>query len=291
MNQAQQRTMHTIIVSTVCNEMCTFCNTDEHAEHYYPTPESVYAKIDAVAKEDHQGIQFTGGEPTIHPEFWNYLGYANKKNVFLSMQSNGVTAADISVAKRLASYGLKYAFIPLHSPNRSNHDRITQLQGSFDKTVQGIQNLLKQGIAIDISFVCNLLNYHETEAFIDFCSKNLKGIGRVCLSFVSPNVRAWDNRWIIPRMSDAAPYMKKAIDTGENVGIKIDIPDNCGIPLCFLKGYESYSSVYRTKETPSLRVDRTKPQQCSSGIWGVRCTGVWKRYIELYGDSEIIPVK
>jgi uncharacterized radical SAM superfamily Fe-S cluster-containing enzyme len=51
-------------------------------------------------------VQISGGEPTIHPDFWEILDRAKKRPFrYLMVNTNGIKIAeDESFAKRLATY-------------------------------------------------------------------------------------------------------------------------------------------------------------------------------------------
>lgn len=71
--------------------------------------------------------------------------------------------------------------IPLHAATSSLHDHITQVPGSFIQTVQGITNLLKQGLRIEIRIVVTKLNVMDLKNLAAFIAENFKGIDHVCI--------------------------------------------------------------------------------------------------------------
>jgi radical SAM protein with 4Fe4S-binding SPASM domain len=74
-----------------CNLTCEHCfiNGGDARENELPASE-VYRLIDEFAEMGVWGVSFTGGEPTLHPEFANFVNYAHKKRLLVGIATNGM---------------------------------------------------------------------------------------------------------------------------------------------------------------------------------------------------------
>jgi hypothetical protein len=106
----QQHACLTIVdVSDRCNLTCPVCyaSSGVHRETVRPLAE-IEAMLDAVVRAEGEPdvVQISGGEPTIHPDFWAILDAAKQRPIrHLMVNTNGVEIArDPAFARRLAEY-------------------------------------------------------------------------------------------------------------------------------------------------------------------------------------------
>jgi uncharacterized radical SAM superfamily Fe-S cluster-containing enzyme len=92
-----------------CNLTCPTCYAMS-SPHYgrHRTLEEVEKMLDAIVANEGEPdvVQISGGEPTIHPDFFQILDIAKKKPIkHLMVNTNGIRIAkDFEFAERLASY-------------------------------------------------------------------------------------------------------------------------------------------------------------------------------------------
>ncbi len=120
-------------------------------------------------------INLTGGEPFLHPHFFDLLELLCTDHfVSYGILSNG-TLVTPHTAKRLKA--LRPAFVQVSiEGTRETHDQIRG-EGSYQKAMEGINNLVAAGIATYISFTAHRRNYLE---FPDVVRQGRKlGISRI----------------------------------------------------------------------------------------------------------------
>jgi uncharacterized radical SAM superfamily Fe-S cluster-containing enzyme len=98
-----------IEVTDACNLRCPICYAGSGPERQHHRPLSlIESMLDAVVANEGEAdvVQISGGEPTIHPEFFAILDAAKKRRIrHLMVNTNGVRIArDGEFAKRLAGY-------------------------------------------------------------------------------------------------------------------------------------------------------------------------------------------
>ena len=97
--------------------------------------------------------------------------------------------------------------------------------------------------------------------------------------------------WLVPRLKEIKPYLKKALGILKKNNIKF-LTD--GFPLCYLPDFE-YSSIDAFKirhSGDSLYLgEKKKSKACLKCSLKNLCSGLREDYKELYGDSELEPSK
>jgi radical SAM protein with 4Fe4S-binding SPASM domain len=74
-----------------CNLTCPHCYIEGGAPRENEMPASeFYRLLDEFAEMGVWAIAFTGGEPTLHPEFGNLVRYARKKQLLVGIATNGM---------------------------------------------------------------------------------------------------------------------------------------------------------------------------------------------------------
>jgi pyruvate-formate lyase-activating enzyme len=88
--------------------------------------------------------------------------------------------------------------------------------------------------------------------------------------------------------------MRRLLSTGKKtLGVRplqARVIAHCGLPLCFLKGYEEYHDDSRSPGSLPAGHDLVRPEACGPCRWLDRCSGIWKLYAARYGQDEIRPV-
>jgi 7,8-dihydro-6-hydroxymethylpterin dimethyltransferase len=106
----EQHSCLTVVeITDRCNLTCPTCYANS-SPHYgrHRTVEEVERMLDIIVANEGEPdvVQISGGEPTIHPDFFDILDIAKKKPIkHLMVNTNGIRIAkDFEFTKRLASY-------------------------------------------------------------------------------------------------------------------------------------------------------------------------------------------
>lgn len=93
-------------VTNACNLACPVCYSDARGDRLVPLvefKEQIRRLIDRKGPLD--SVQLTGGEATIHPQFWEMLAYLHEQPVKkIYLPTNGIVLADPVVAQRLLPF-------------------------------------------------------------------------------------------------------------------------------------------------------------------------------------------
>lgn len=153
-----------VIVSVTqrCNLRCKFCYNEEYIGESGPQEmdnKLVRLVIDQMSDAGCLGIGFNGGEPTLRADLCELVSYAASRDLIPLLGTNGILI-DKDYAHRLKESGLLYAQVSLDG-TRSTHDSIRGSEGSYDKAVEAIKNLVNEGIYVSVAMLVTKKNIKE----------------------------------------------------------------------------------------------------------------------------------
>jgi len=123
-----------------CNLHCIHCYSDSTAEHYKGelTLKECIDVIDDLADYQVPALLLSGGEPMLHPHFFDLVGYAAARGLRVTVSTNG-TRIDSPAASKLKDLGVTYVGISLDGIGES-HDRFRGRTGAFRKAVEAFRH-------------------------------------------------------------------------------------------------------------------------------------------------------
>lgn len=287
-----------------CERQCRFCVQGD-LRRRFPKPKSA-AELTAALREGRARadyVVFTGGEPTLFP--WladlvrcaRLLGYAR-----IQVQTNGRRFADRAFCRELIAAGANEFAPSVHGSTAGLHDFLTDAPGSFERTWSGIENLLALGQRVMTNTVVTARNMTDLPALAARLAA--AGVRHIQFAFVHIVGTAAENAsWLVPRKSEAVPWILRAVDAGRAGGARCFTE---AVPLCLLKGYEDCAAerlmpvmtIYHADGTTCadftkerLEVQKLKGPACASCAFDAACEGPWHEYPELFGWGEFVPVR
>jgi len=183
-------------VNNICNLHCKMCDVgiEYSASNFYQNlmgtsplnmPIELIKKIfDETAKffpKTKVGYAFT--EPLIYPSLIESLNYAKEKKLYTSITTNALTLKQ--KAKDICKAGLNDIFISLDGPEEI-HNQIRGHKSSFQKAIEGIEELLHNKPRPDISIFCVITEWNigHLKKFVDyFKNYPIKQIGFMHTNF------------------------------------------------------------------------------------------------------------
>ncbi|NLH38759.1 MAG: radical SAM protein [Elusimicrobia bacterium] len=292
-----------IKITFKCNNHCSFCAQGNKRTIIKPVSKEEIIKNLSEAKSKYKTdeVVFTGGEPTLHKDIIELIKKAKKLGYkTIQLQTNGRTISSTDFIKKISDAGITEIGPALHGSKPEIHDKLTNSKGSFAQTVKGIINAKKLGLYVLTNTVITSLNYKDLENIARLLIY-LK-VDQFQLAFVHIIGTAWENRkWIVPKKSDAMPYIKKALDLGINSGTPCYTE---AIPYCLMKGYEDCVAERIIPDGPVVDAEvfvknygkyrrdegKIKRKECERCIYFKICEGPWREYPKIYGWEEFKPV-
>ena len=130
----------TVELTNICNLHCSYCLRDEDALYHDPAnflPVELFARVARDAR-DAMGVEqfmFTGGEPTIHPDFGRLLAAVAALDLKCSFVTNGWHFERIWPLLMEHRQAVTHVSFSLDGATREAHDR-WRGEGSFDRVVR-----------------------------------------------------------------------------------------------------------------------------------------------------------
>ena len=292
-----------IKVGFYCNNQCTFC-VQGRKRDYLPAKGLAEIKASLVeAKEKgKKEVVFTGGEPTLHPDFLRLVKIAADLGFKqIQIQSNGRMFAYPDFCVKTIRAGATQFSPALHGPTAKIHDFLTSAPGSFEQTVAGIKNLKKMGQYVLTNTVITTKNYRQLPQTARLLVS--LGVDQFQFAFVHILGTAKANaEWLVPHKKQIMKWVKRGLDIGLAAGKKVTTE---AIPYCLMKGYEDciaekiipktriYDAGFVIEDYKNYRLQsgKIKGENCSACLYNKLCEGPWKEYVELFGWKEFSPVK
>jgi len=182
----------TVDLTNRCNMMCDPCFMDANQVGY--VHELEWSDITQILDDSinvrprrQMSIQFSGGEPTLHPRFLDAIRYAREVGYFaVQCATNGVRfAQEPGFARACHDAGMRMAYLQFDGvTNAANSHR--KVGNLYDVKLRAIEELAAAGIdVILVVTVVNGINNDQIGPIIDFAVKNADKITVVSFQPVS----------------------------------------------------------------------------------------------------------
>ncbi len=133
-----------------CNERCAFCysisfdsTTGKTRSLSRLSGDEWKSCLDSIVDGGASAVDFSGGEPTLHPDFKEVLQYAKDKGLYTIVSTNGATFYNNRIRESLDENADCVA-LSMHGVGNV-HDEIKKLEGSYDKVAQAYRHFARNG--------------------------------------------------------------------------------------------------------------------------------------------------
>ena len=159
-----------------CNLACGHCYLDagtlkDGSDGELSTQE-VCTLLDEIVDLDDETesgtmVVLTGGEPLVRRDLEDIIKHGAKKELAMVLGTNGALLTKARV-KSLQQAGLMGAGISVDSLNPDFHDTFRGQKGSWQQTMNGIENCRQEGLSFQLHFSIMDDNAHELNDMIEF---------------------------------------------------------------------------------------------------------------------------
>lgn len=136
-------------LTNACTERCIHCYIADYKPRFLPMDLG-----QRVLREFRESggltVMFSGGECMLHPQFCNFIRYAKELNLNFIVMSN-LTRCDADMVAFLADMQPQFVNVSLYSMTAAEHDQITTVPGSWEKTMHAILALEKAGVPVRLA--------------------------------------------------------------------------------------------------------------------------------------------
>lgn len=162
-----------IEVTYKCPLACVHCSSNAGADNDLSISKEKCMEILSDAFElGVESVAFSGGEPLIWEGLEDVISFSHNAGVKTTIYTSGNIPDPESVFCRLKEYGLDKAVFSVYSPNREEHNRITRISDSFDRTGRSIDICNSVGIITEVHFVALSNNYNRLKDVVAFAESH-----------------------------------------------------------------------------------------------------------------------
>lgn len=155
-------------ITNECNLACLHCIEESGPGKAFKDELSVEefrGVLDQFIKLEVPYVSFSGGEPMVHPHFFEMAEYFCASGGQLKVETNGHYLTPEN-CRRLAAIGVKAVQVSIDGGSKETFNRMRVL-GQFDVVTQGTRNLRDAGVPVEVNFSPTHFNVHEIGPAVD----------------------------------------------------------------------------------------------------------------------------
>ena len=133
-----------------CNERCRHCYLPGTRNFHDLETDLVIDILNQLKEMGTLKVTFSGGECLLHKDFIHILRHARENDFSISVLSN-LTLLNDEIISALKDSNVDLVQTSVYSMNPKEHDYITQVEGSHEKTVASLERLIAADVPVQIS--------------------------------------------------------------------------------------------------------------------------------------------
>jgi MoaA/NifB/PqqE/SkfB family radical SAM enzyme len=232
------------------------------------------------------GLIFTGSEVTLRRDLPELAAEARRHGFeHVRIQTHGMRLADEAYCRTLLAAGVDEYFVSVTAADAATHDSITEVPGSFAKTLRGLRNLeAYDGVVTLTNTVITRRSYQHLAGIVDLLG-DLRRLVEMHFWGYWPMSEV-DEKDLIVSHLEALPFLRQAIARARKLGRAVEVKN---FPECLL-GDDGDALC---NDQPKLLIDpafwtefmRNGFEQCAHRVYcgSKRCLGLNTAYIKKFG--------
>jgi MoaA/NifB/PqqE/SkfB family radical SAM enzyme len=257
-------------LARLCDVRCVFCYATDGFNGTLSSFEDVRAELEFGRSQGRVRVNFSGGEPTLHPKFAEFVRLAKSlgyERVRVTTDGRGFSKP--AFCRSSADAGLDIATVSIHGDTAELHEKHTLVRGSFQRCLDAVSNLQAAGgVEVEVSVVLTRHNVGRAEDIWRFFRK--RGVSNVVFRQLQPFGDAWKDRETLFLDPAKEPRFDvwKVFELSEDPELRAAAPQALGRQFeCMIGAIFAREEAFR-----SLLRDGTKPF-----CWGERCSSCMLR--------------
>lgn len=217
---------------THCNYKCWFCYYHDKLDEK-KSLEDIKIQIDYLVECGIKEVDLSGGESSIHENWFGILDYCKLKGLSVSTLSNGYKFANRSFIYESQQHGLEEILFSLHGYDEESHNKIVGNPNGYRHIIQSIHNANEFGLKVRIN--CVVTNDNYTKLSTNYVNL-IHSLDVFEVNFLTLNL--WENSDVESKVilyEEISGYIKQSIDrlNVQHVNVRY-------IPYCYMVGYEKH---------------------------------------------------
>ncbi len=164
----EQRILHDVTLELTyrCNLDCFYCYNDRDKPGKPLSLAQYRTLLEDLARMQTLFLMLTGGEPMIHPHFFEIGRMTRELGFVVRVRTNGHTLYPRNVERLLEEVDPYMAEVSLHGASAEVHDRQTRVAGSFERLIRHLRHARAAGLRCGMVATPTAWNEHQIEAMI-----------------------------------------------------------------------------------------------------------------------------
>ncbi|AFZ70470.1 radical SAM additional 4Fe4S-binding domain protein [Caldisphaera lagunensis DSM 15908] len=254
-------------MTNMCNLKCMHC----YQRAGKPTPDELTLEeklnlIDQLDKAGVASIALSGGEPTIHPDYYTIVKEISRRGIHTGTATNGWLFSNINYLVKAKESGLRYVEVSLDSADPKKHDKFRGVDGSWERAVKALENAVKLGMDHGMAVTITKLNYNEVKDLLDLAEEI--GVKRVIFFNFVPTGRGKENLWLDLDPVEREKFMRyiySEMKKREGIQIVSTAPQYGRIALIMSQGKEIAPTHFAVSGDPIVKAVAEFVGGCGAG--------------------------
>lgn len=159
-------------ITNECNLACLHCIEESGPGKAFPDEfdaGQVFSFLQQVMDLQVPYLSFSGGEPMVHPRFFEMVEFVCARDGQLKIETNGHYLSPEN-CRRLKELGVKAVQVSLDGASRETFNRM-RIRGDYDRVIEGLGNLQAADVPIEINYSPTRFNVHEIGTAVDLACR------------------------------------------------------------------------------------------------------------------------
>ena len=296
-----------LAVGYACNQRCRCCPLiDKEHRRMIVSLEDIKKEATIMKNLGVTDVTISGGEPTIHPDFFEIIDFFFEKDIAVHILSNGERFADNEFLTKFLQIAQNHEVsvtTTFHSHVAEEHEYQNQSKGSFERSLSGVRALDVNNVNVSVKHCITSNNYENLPQFLNFVLNNFS---------INAEIQFWgiDLGGIDEQLAKESfvaydlvgKFLKTTLDLFESRseprGRVLTINN---LPLCMLDAYywqyftspEADTYIEHMQEGRKMdAISGPASKRCLDCRFRMYCPGAYYSNFDLFGDTIVSqPVK
>ncbi len=163
-----KRVLHDVALELTyqCDLDCFYCYNDRNRRGTLLSLTQYRILLEDLVAMQTLFLMLTGGEPMIHPHFFDIGRMTRDLGFVVRIRTNGNTLTPRNVKRLIGEVDPYMVEVSLHGASAGVHDRQTRVPGSFERLIRHLRHARAAGLRCGMVVTPTAWNEHEIEAMM-----------------------------------------------------------------------------------------------------------------------------
>ena len=214
-----------------CDHRCPMCSNSGRPELRHLPSQQAIARFEHLRELGFRRLMLTGGEPTLHPIFWELVERAAAAGIRWDLNTHGGHIGER--AQEAVTLGLQRVILSLHDHEEGPACVMSGIgPARHHQVVASVDLLLTAGARVHLNRVLGRPNLGRLDAYLRFVAARWGAAipVKVCFPSTAGKGGGWEGIQI--RYEEVGAELRAAVQTAATLGIDLDFE---AVPSCVLQ--------------------------------------------------------